>query len=88
MEFEFDPAKNQINKVKHGIDFEKAKELWNDPNAIEIASDYPGEERIARIGKIGEKFWTAIFTYRSSVIRIISVRRAHGNEQKRYEDFT
>jgi len=88
VEFEFDPEKSQANKVKHGIDFQEAKELRNDPNAIESRSDYPGEERIIRIGKIGEKFWTAIFTYRSSVIRIISVRSGRENERKRYEDFT
>jgi uncharacterized protein len=88
VEFEFDPKKSQANKAKHGIDFEAAKELWNDPNAIETPSDYPGEQRIARIGKIGGKFWTAIFTYRSSHIRIISVRRGHDNEQKRYEELT
>jgi uncharacterized protein len=87
--FEFDPDKSQANKLKHGIDFPEATELWNDPNAIESPSDYPGEERIVRIGKIGEKFWTAIFTYRpQSVIRIISVRRGRANERKRYEDFT
>ena len=28
-EFEFDPAKSQVNKAKHGIDFEEAKALWD-----------------------------------------------------------
>jgi uncharacterized protein len=76
-------------KLCSRVQFEFDPELWNDPNAIESPSDYPGEERIVRIGKIGEKFWTAIFTYRpQSVIRIISVRRGRANERKRYEDFT
>jgi uncharacterized protein len=36
VDFEFDPQKSQFNKLKHGIDFEEAQGLWNDPNAIEI----------------------------------------------------
>ena len=49
VDFEFDPQKSQSNKLKHGIDFEEAKALWNDPNAIEIELQYPDEKRRARI---------------------------------------
>ena len=31
MEFEFDPEKSLANKLKHGIDFDEAQELWRDP---------------------------------------------------------
>jgi len=34
MEFEFDPQKSDRNKIKHGIDFNEAQELWNDPDLI------------------------------------------------------
>ncbi|NPA51106.1 MAG: BrnT family toxin, partial [Epsilonproteobacteria bacterium] len=34
MEFEYDEKKSQINKLKHGIDFEEAKKLWMDPLAF------------------------------------------------------
>ncbi|HRT30595.1 MAG TPA: BrnT family toxin, partial [Kiritimatiellia bacterium] len=37
------------------------------------------------IGKIGQKHWSAIFTYRGEVIRIISVRRARKEEVDVYE---
>jgi uncharacterized DUF497 family protein len=33
-------------------------------------------------------FWTAIFTYRGSQIRIISVRRARDNKKALYYDST
>lgn len=36
MEFEFDEAKSQANKVKHGIDFVAAQALWDDPDRIEV----------------------------------------------------
>ena len=87
MDFEFDPQKSQSNKLKHGIDFEEAKALWNDPNAIEIELQYPDEKRRARIGKQFEgssELWTAIFTLRVEKIRLISVRRARTKEEQQY----
>ena len=36
MEFEFDRSKSESNKQKHGIDFNEAKELWEDPDYVEI----------------------------------------------------
>jgi uncharacterized DUF497 family protein len=87
VDFEFDPRKSQSNKVKHGIDFEEAKALWNDPNAIEIELQYPDEKRRARIGKQFERsteLWTAIFTLRVEKIRLISVRRARTKEKQQY----
>ncbi|MEC9464013.1 MAG: BrnT family toxin, partial [Pseudomonadota bacterium] len=35
MEFEFDPAKSEANKAKHGIDFVAAQELWYDLYAVD-----------------------------------------------------
>ena len=35
MRFEFDPAKSDANKVKHGIDFVEAQGIWNDANRLE-----------------------------------------------------
>jgi len=36
MKFEFDPQKSESNKKKHGIDFNEAQALWDDPEVIEI----------------------------------------------------
>ncbi len=84
MEFEFDPQKSKKNKEKHGIDFIKAQKLWEDPYRIEIPAKYVDEPRYLLIGRIKEKYWSAIFTYRSNKIRIISVRRARKNEKEIY----
>lgn len=86
MEFEYDPAKSAKNAEKHGIDFDAAQELWRDPDAYEAAAAYRDEPRFAVIGKIGEKHWTAIVTYREDRTRIISVRRSRDKEVKLYED--
>jgi len=84
MEFEFDTQKNKKNKEKHGIDFVEAQKLWEDPYSIEIPAKYVDEPRYLLIGRIKEKYWSAIFTYRSNKIRIISVRRARKNEKEIY----
>jgi uncharacterized protein len=85
MGFEWDEKKSRANKSKHGIDFNTAAELWNDPDRIEIQTNFTTENRNALIGKIGAKLWTAIFTRREDAIRIISVRRARKRETKLYE---
>ena len=85
MEFEFDPNKSQTNLLKHGIDFEEAKQLWLDPGRIEIPAKTLDEPRFLIISKIEEKHWSAIFTVRNEMIRIISVRRSRKNEIELYE---
>ena len=85
MKFEWDPNKNLSNLAKHGIDFEAARNLWLDENRVEIWAPRPVEDRGIIIVKYQEKLWTAIFTLREDVIRIISVRRARRKEAKLYD---
>ena len=85
MSFEYDPEKSDSNQLKHGIDFDKAQQLWSDSYRIEVEARSTTENRFLVIGKIDEKHWSAIITYRGEVIRIISVRRARENEVKLYE---
>lgn len=84
--FEFDPDKSRANKAKHGIDFVAAQALWNDTRAIRflVYRDGIGEARWLVTGRIEDKLWTAVVTYRGAVTRIISVRRARDNEVKSY----
>lgn len=85
MEFEFDPNKSASNQDKHGIDFDVAQRLWIDPNRIEIPASTEDEPRFLIIGKISQKHWAAVITYRSERVRIISVRRARDSEVALYE---
>lgn len=82
--FEFDRIKSKKNRLKHGIDFEEAQRLWDDPNLLEAAVKGPGEARHLVIARLNEVYWTAVITYRGSNIRIISVRRSRTNEVQRY----
>ena len=83
--FEFDDKKSKSNLAKHGIDFEQAQLLWNDSELLEIPVNTEDEARYLIIGKIADKHWSAIITYRSENIRIISVRRSRKEEVSLYE---
>lgn len=84
MEFEFDPAKSEANKARHGIDFVAAQELWYDPSKKTLAASYREEGRFLTVGSIKGLLWTGVFTLRGRRIRIISVRRARKPERLAY----
>jgi uncharacterized protein len=85
MEFEFDSAKSDNNKKKHGIDFYEAQALWDDPDVIEIPAKTGDESRFLVVAKISGKHWSGVITYRGENIRIISVRRSRKEEVEIYE---
>jgi len=84
-EFEFDDDKSQTNLGKHGIDFNAAQNLWEDPYLLEIQAKTTNEERFLIVGRIDEKHWSAVVTYRERRIRLISVRRSRKKEVELYE---
>lgn len=85
MECEFDEQKSKANKTKHGIDFVEAQTLWEDVDLLEIPARTDDEPRTIVIGRVGDKHWSAIITYRNERIRIISVRRSRREERELYE---
>jgi uncharacterized DUF497 family protein len=85
MEFEYNETKSKRNKEKHGIDFVEAQLVWDDPERIEIPARTEDEPRYVVIGKIGERHWSIIITYRENKIRIISARRSRKEEIEFYE---
>ena len=86
MEFVWDEQKAKLNLAKHGVDFETAKGVFGDPNAlIELDESDPGEDRWRTIGLVGDWVLFVVFTERGDdLIRIISARRADRHEQDRY----
>ena len=85
MEFEYDPAKSEANRKKHGIDFEEAQALWSDPYSRGFVAKSDDEDRFAIIATFKRKLWVAFYTPRANKVRIISVRRARTNERILYE---
>lgn len=85
MRFEYDQDKSVANLEKHGIDFEQAQVLWEDPELLEIPAKTIDEPRYLVIGRIGRKHWSAVVTFRDLNIRLISVRRSRKEEVNLYE---
>ncbi len=85
MEFEFDSVKSESNKIKHGISFEEAQEMWLVPG-VELKARFTNESRFLRIAQLDKKFYTSFFTVRKDHIRLISVRRSRSSEIRVYEE--
>jgi uncharacterized DUF497 family protein len=93
MRFTWDERKNRANKAKHGVSFEVAQRVLDDPLHV----SYPdgsehGEERWETTGLADPVvLLVVIHTYESNgeeFVRIISARRASRRERQRYEQGT
>ncbi len=88
---EWDEEKNNANRIKHGISFEEAQEVFNDPNAIEFYDKLHSteeEDRYVCIGDIGNYLLiVVIFTDRNGTTRINSARKAEPEEEVIYYEY-
>lgn len=87
--FEWDEDKAEENLKKHGVGFEEAKTIFNDPFSITIYDNEhsSNEERYVDIGlSLKGRLIVVSYTERKENIRIISSRKATKKEQKIYEE--
>jgi uncharacterized DUF497 family protein len=71
--FEWDPAKDAANQLKHGVSYFEAQSAFLDASRA-IAKDVTHsktEERWYCFGKVEDRIMTVRFTYRDQVIRIL-----------------
>ena len=85
MKFQYDPRKSSSNLKKHGIDFEQAQLLWDDPGLVELVARSDDEPRSIMIARLNGQYWSTVFTNRDEEIRLISVRRSRKTEVQLYE---
>ncbi|MDJ0764164.1 MAG: BrnT family toxin [Myxococcota bacterium] len=85
--FDWDDAKDQVNKEKHGISFDQAKYVFADPNRIivEDLDHSEAEDRFYCIGKVNRRIVTVRFTYRENVIRIFGAGYSKKMRRKYWE---
>jgi uncharacterized DUF497 family protein len=71
---------------QHGISFELAKAVFEDPFAIGFLDDRQdyGEERFVLLGRAQGSLLYVAYTERMDAVRIISARRATKNERETY----
>lgn len=82
VEIEFDPAKDAANIAKHGISLARAADL---ELLAYVADDRFDEPRFRLYGLIDGEAHCVAGTDRDDKVRVISLRRAHAKEMRRYE---
>ena len=90
MIFVWDESKDRVNQRKHGIPFETAARVFDDPNAVSYPDRFvAGEERWHTVGLAGGitvllVVHTSEEEHGEEEIRIISARKASARERALY----
>ena len=88
LHFEWDPAKAESNRKKHGVGFEEAATAFRDPLSLTVPDpDHSvGEERFILVGvSFRNRLVVVAHAEDGDKIRIISARSATAAERKAYE---
>ena len=87
-DFEWDDDKAAQNHADHGVSFEVAKRVFQDPFATERLDDRAdyGEDRYSILGMVDGRILYVAYTLRNGIIRIISARGAEPHERRRYHE--
>jgi uncharacterized DUF497 family protein len=90
MRFEWDRAKAERNRAKHGVSFDLACLVWDDPRHLLLPDRVvDGEERWHAIGMVGGvAILVVVHAYPDddeTRVRLISARKATPHERRRYE---
>jgi len=87
MDFEWDSAKEQANRKKHGVDFRTAAKVFSDPYVIEFDELAATDElRFSAIGLVDGRMLFVTYAMRGDVVRIISARGAEPHEKRKYHE--
>ena len=89
MEFERDEAKAAANLAKHGVSFEEAQTIFDDPLYVDFYDpDHSQDEsRYIIIGLSRQgRLLLVSYTERDAIIRLISAREVTRVEREAYEE--
>jgi len=93
VEWTWTEEKNRINKRDHGLSFETAKHVFDDPLALSRVDPHPDGDRWQTVGVVGTIALFVVHTWpeaepvtESEIGRIISARKATSYERKAYEE--
>ena len=87
--FEWDEEKATTNAAKHGVEFEEARTIFNDPRLLTFEDVYHSEheQRYLSLGISSRaRLLIAAHTEESEVIRLITCRTATPRERRTYEE--
>jgi len=86
--FEWDEKKNEFNKKLHGIDFEDARFVFNDPYKVILPDLFhsENEERWLAIGLVSRVLFVVFTEHEENIVRIISARIGTKTEERLYNE--
>lgn len=84
----WDPRKAATNRQKHGVSFEEAATVFDDPLLLLLADLEHGEPRIIAIGASSAEriLFVVSAEWENDGLRIVSARKATKNERRAYEE--
>ena len=90
MRLTWDPNKAEANRAKHGVSFETAKIVFDDPLHLSQLDPHSDGDRWQTIGMVGPVLLLVVHTWpegdEAPVGRIVSARKATAQERKAYEE--
>ena len=87
MDFEFDPAKDDINLEKHGVSLADAEGFeWESAVVRQDSREQYAEPRFEAKGYIGDRLHVIVFCLRADAVHVISLRKANPREVKSYAE--
>lgn len=85
MRIDFDPAKDRLNRIDHGLSLSFAKKLAWDEALVWLDDRFEyGELRMIGLVPEGNRLYYVAFIDREEVRRVISLRFAERREIKHY----
>ncbi len=89
LQFEWDPVKARTNVAKHGVTFDEASTVFQDPLSVTIPDPLHSEDeqRFVLIGySHRRRLLVVVHSDRGDQIRLISARAATRKERTRHEE--
>jgi uncharacterized DUF497 family protein len=92
MRWTWDRDKAKANRAKHGLSFETAMLVFDDPLHMSRPDQHPDGNRWHTIGLVGQVLLLVVHTWPDEseggepVGRVISARKATARERKAYEE--
>jgi uncharacterized protein len=82
MKFEWDESKRAETLKLRSLDFADADMFFDGRPVVHIPSIRNGEDGWRTVAKIEGSFFTLVWMWRSGTVRVISMRRAHEDEER------
>ena len=86
MDIEFDEAKRLVTLRERGLDFTRARDVFSAEVFSQLDDRHPyGEPRYITAGYLDGDLIVMVWTPRGPARRIVSMRKCHAKERRRYQ---